>query len=252
MSSQARFETVYRGRQTWLHHASYMRVAKVLIALRALRRAGVAMEGKKIFDYGFGAGTFFRHCPKSCRLFGVEQDPVAVNEAAGMLRRRGFKDVDLREIEIEGWESHPLLGQAYDIFVCSHVLEHLEDPAAFLRFSRRCLAEGGVFLGIVPINERASNPHHVQIADRRRIESWAASSGYKIAYYEENDPFLYWAQPLYTAPSGIKHKLAQAIGLDMGLSATLFGERFWFAWAKVFGPLTLSRPTQAVFLLRPA
>lgn len=227
-------------------------MAKVLLARRALRRAGVSMQGKSIFDYGFGAGTFFRHCPESCRLRGVEQDAFVVEEVAGMLRRRGFKDVDLRAIAISEWESHPLLAQTYDIFVCSHVLEHLEDPAAFLRASRRCLAEGGVFLGLVPVNERAANPHHVQVVDRGRIESWAASSGYGVAYYEENDPFLYWAQPLYTAPSGIKHKLAQAMSLDIGLAASLFGERLWFAWAKVFGSLTFSRPTQAVFLLRPA
>jgi hypothetical protein len=41
MKSQEIFETVYRGRQGWLHHSSYMRMAKVMLALRALRRHGV-------------------------------------------------------------------------------------------------------------------------------------------------------------------------------------------------------------------
>jgi len=44
--SQENFETVYRGRQGWLHHSSYMRMSKVMLALRALRRHGVALAGR--------------------------------------------------------------------------------------------------------------------------------------------------------------------------------------------------------------
>ena len=109
----------------------------------------------------------------------------------------------------------------------------------------------GVFLGLVPINERAENPHHLPKVDRAVVEKRASDAGYEAAYYEDNDPFLYWAQPLYTDTSVWKNKLAQAMSLDLGISATLFGERFWFAWARIFGKLTFSKPTQAAFLLRP-
>jgi 2-polyprenyl-3-methyl-5-hydroxy-6-metoxy-1,4-benzoquinol methylase len=248
--SQEVFETVYRGRQSALHHAAYMRMCKVLLALRVLRRAHVDMEKIDIFDYGFGAGTFFRYCAESARLAGVEQDPVVCQEVKDMLAKRGFRDVELQPIEIEHWKEHPLLQKSYDVFLCSHVLEHLPDPVDFLKTVRPCVKGDGVFLGLVPINERAENPHHVQKVDRAVVERWAADAGYEVAYYEENDPFLYWAQPLFTADSGCKHKLAQAMSLDLGLSATLFGERLWFAWGKVFGKLTLSKPTQAAFVLR--
>ena len=251
MSTQARFEMVYRGRQSVLHHVSYMRVCKVLLALRILRRAGHSSENKNFFDYGFGAGTFFRYCPTSAHLSGVEQDPAVCQEASDMLARRGFGNVELQPIEIEHWKEHPLLQRSYDIFLCSHVLEHLPDPVDFLKTVRRCVTLDGVFVGLVPINERVENPHHLQKVDRAVVEKWASDAGYEVSCYEENDPFLYWAQPLYTVTSGWKHKLAQAISLDLGLSATLFGERLWFAWGKVFGKLTFSKPTQAAFLLRP-
>lgn len=250
MNDQTRFETVYRGRQGALHHASYLRMSKVLLALRVLRQARLPLDRVELFDYGFGAGTFYRYCPTSANLSGVEQDPVVCREVSEMLAKRGFRNVDLQPIEIERWREHPLLEKQYDVFLCSHVLEHLPYPIDFLETVRRCVKPDGAFLGLVPINELAENPHHLQKVDRSVVERWAADAGYELAYYEENDPFLYWAQPLYTVTSGWKHKLAQAMSLDLGMSATLFGERLWFAWGRIFGKLTFSKPTQAAFLLR--
>lgn len=226
-------------------------MGKVLLALRALRLACVGLKERALFDYGFGAGTFYRYCPASANLSGVEQDPVVCREVSDMLANRGFRNVELQSIEIEHWKEHLLSKRGYDVFLCSHVLEHLPDPVDFLKSVRPCVKSEGVFLGLVPINERAENPHHLQKVDRSVVERWAAESGYELAYYEENDPFLYWAQSLYTVTSGWKHKMAQAISLDLGLSATLFGERLWFAWGRIFGKLTFSKPTQAAFLLRP-
>jgi len=249
--SQKVFETVYRGRQGALHHASYLRMSKVMLALRVLRLKGISLEHATVFDYGFGAGTFYRYCPADARLFGVEQDPVVCQEVTQMLAGRGHHQVDLQPIEIERWKDHPLLQRSYDVFLCSHVLEHLPDPVEFLKNVQPCVKPGGVFVGLVPVNERVSNPHHLQVVDRTMVERWAAESDYEVAYYEENDPFLYWAQPLYTVTAGWKHKLAQAVSLDLGLSAKLFGERLWLEWGKVFGKLTFSKPTQAAFVLRP-
>lgn len=131
------------------------------------------------------------------------------------------------------------------------MLEHLPDPVDFLNAVRSCVKPEGAFSGLVPINERKENPHHLQKVDWAVVEKRAADAGYEVVHYEENDPFLFWAQPLFTVTSGWKHKLAQAMSLDLGLSATLMGERLWFAWGKVFGTLTFSKPTQAAFVLRP-
>ena len=248
---QEAFKTCYRGRKGPLFHAAYMRMGKVLLVRRILRVAGKTLTQKDIFDYGFGAGTFYRYCPTSANLSGVEQDPVVCREVSEMLAQRGFRNVDLQLIDIEHWKQHSLLKKQYDVFLCSHVLEHLPDPFDFLKTVRPCVKPDGVFIGLVPINERAENPHHLQKVDRALVKKWAADAGYELAYYEENDPFLYWAQPLYTVTSGWRHKLAQAMSLDLGLSATLFGERLWFAWGRIFGKLTFSKPTQAAFLLRP-
>ena len=80
--TQTDYLTCYRGRQSVLHHASYMRMSKVLLALRLCEEARVKLEDTEILDYGFGAGTFFRYCPPSSRLFGVEIDPENVTRRA--------------------------------------------------------------------------------------------------------------------------------------------------------------------------
>ena len=172
-TSQKVFETVYRGRQGTLHHASYLRMCKVLLALRVLSRAGLSLGRAEVFDYGFGAGTFYRYLPKTAELFGVEQDPVVCQEVSAMLASRGYNDVDLQPIEIEHWKEHSLMQRQYDLFLCSHVLEHLSDPIDFLKTVRPCVKPDGLFLGLVPINERAENPHHLQKVDRAVVKVWA-------------------------------------------------------------------------------
>jgi 2-polyprenyl-3-methyl-5-hydroxy-6-metoxy-1,4-benzoquinol methylase len=232
---------------------AYMRMAKVLFLQRLIDEAGISLEHKRIFDYGFGAGTFFHVCPQSASLSGVELDPVAVQEVAASVRAAGFKRVDLQPLEIERWSEHPLLqDRQYDVIVCSHVLEHLPDPISYLRKMRDCLAPGGAFLALVPINERKPDPHHQLVVTRSVVDEWARESGFAIALYAEDDPWIYWSQPLFTFQHGLKHKLAQGISLALGVPATLLGYKRWFSVGRAVRAVTGSRPMQAGFVLRPA
>lgn len=247
--SQKLFHTVYRGRQSRLRHLAYMRMAKVLVLQRVLDRLGMSLEGKDVFDYGFGAGTFFHYCPKDARLFGVELDSIAVAEVGSLLRERGHAKVALEQIEIENWMGHRLLRRRYDLIVCSHVLEHLEQPGEFLSVLGRCLRPGGVFVGLVPINERIMEPHHVQRIHRELVEVWAAESGLYLQAWWEEDPWLYWLQPLFTHERGWHHRVAQGLSVVVGSVASACGWRLWGSLGVGFQRLTGSRPTQAALVL---
>jgi SAM-dependent methyltransferase len=246
------FRTVYRGRQSALHHMAYMRMCKVLLAQEALRRAGVSLEGKRVFDYGFGAGTFFRTCPRSAQLSGVELDPENVHAVRGMLRARGYAQVDLEAISLDAWSEHRLLKAEYDLVQCSHVLEHLEAPATFLRVLRRCVAKDGLLLGLVPINELSDNPHHVHKVRRELIERWSRESGFEVTSYFEADEIGWGAQPLFVYDTGPRHVLAQAVSLTLGVPATLLGAQRWWKLNSLLGKSTGARTSQAVFLLAPS
>ena len=229
---------------------AYMRMAKVLLAMHILEKAGVSLIHKSIFDYGFGAGTFFRYCPASAHIAGVEMDPENVSDAQENLKARGFASLRLESISISDWEAHPLLQQQYDLFLCSHVLEHLPDPVAFLRRIRTCIKPGGFLVGLLPINERYANPHHIHACDQATIQQWAAQSGMTICSYLESDPWLYRAQFLFVSDTGARHAIAQAVSLALGIPATLCGHRMWMALSRQCERITGWKPTQAAFIAR--
>jgi SAM-dependent methyltransferase len=248
-SPQEDFLSCYRGRQASLHHMAYMRMAKVLLALYLCQKAGIILENKSIFDYGFGTGTFFRYCPPSSRLSGVELDSENVFAVQSMLRKRGLLKTDLHPIDIQFWSEHPLLKKRYDIVLCSHVLEHIADPVSFLERMRDCIDTGGVFIGLVPINERKIDPHHVQEVNRRKIEEWAELAGLQINMWLEADPWLYWVQPIFASRNKGTHLIAEMISVSLGVPATAMGPQMWFRLGNLFGWLTRSLPTQAAFVL---
>jgi 2-polyprenyl-3-methyl-5-hydroxy-6-metoxy-1,4-benzoquinol methylase len=226
-----------------------MRMAKVLLLLKLFETSGADLRGKRVFDYGFGAGTFFRYCPSTSTLAGVEIDPENVDAVRQMLARRGVK-ADLQAIQIENWVDHPLLDRQFDVVVASHILEHLTDPVAFLRTIRGSVNPGGFLVGLVPLNERKKDPHHVRAVERAEIFKWAEQSGWRVRSYFESDPWLYWIQPIFSMKSRLGRLIAQTISLSVGVVATAVGSRIWFGrCSDLFRVLTRSLPTQAAFVL---
>mgnify|MGYP003747811417 FL=1 len=250
--TQAIFENVYRGRQSALHHLAYMRTSKVLLAMDALLRAGVELRASRVLDYGFGAGTFFRHCPREASLFGVETDRQTVREVEAMLRDRGFENMDLRPIDISDWERHPLLQKQYDVILCSHVLEHMDRPVDLLSALGRCMAPGGKLVCLVPINEIVMNPHHVQTVDRAAVEGWTREAGMVLYDYRESDHTFYPFQPLFAHDSGWRHRVARGVSLGFGLLSAGVGREVWLRMSSFLGRALGLKPCQAVFVLTDA
>jgi len=187
-----------------------MRMNKVLLALRVIDRVDIELRESDAFDYGLGTGTFFKYCPPSTRLCGVEIDAQHV-AAVKALHVSGHIKLDLRPIRITNWREHPLLNETHDVSLCSHALEHLEDPVDYLRTIRPCLKERGSFLGIFPINERTENPDHLHKVDRRVVTEWARAADLEITHYIEADPWIYWGHCLYTTDEGFRHR--QVLGI---------------------------------------
>lgn len=246
---QSSFLYCYRGHHSPVRHAAYMRMSKVLLTQTLLERNGIGLEDKSLLDYGFGAGTFFRYCPLTTRIFGVELDPINVMQVKEMLELRGHGSVELAAIDVAGWDRHPLLQRTYDIILCSHVLEHLPEPEIFLRRISECLEGDGRFIGLIPINERRRDPHHVQELDRAAMERVADRAGLRVLDWHETDHWLYWVQPIFTRESGLWHKAAQAASLALGVASVAAGHRVWFWSSGLFGSGTGSKPTQAGFVL---
>ena len=90
-----------------------------------------AIKQGKLLEVGFGNGaTLARLSEFGWDVAGVEFDAVSVNLA----RSLGL-NVDLGSIEDAAYPA-----ETFDAVVASHLIEHLPDPARFLRESRRVLA----------------------------------------------------------------------------------------------------------------
>ncbi len=247
---QEKFYTVYRGGYSGLRTRSYIRVGKTHAARLLLKRNGIALTKRSVFDYGFGPGSFFLICGRDCSLAGLELDGENVAAVRKLLAERGYERVDLDAIEADRLSEHPLLERSYDLVVLSHVLEHLDEPEPLLRRLADCLAADGAVLGLLPLNEITRDEDHKRACDRDTVDRWAAQAGCEIADYVELDHFFYWVLPVVQAKSRIGRFAAQGLGLGAGLAASLFSPEFWFRMGSWFGSLTRSKPTQAVFLLR--
>lgn len=247
------FRSCYRGRQSFLHHLAYLRAAKVKAVWLGLGRAGFDAAGKRIFDYGFGAGSFLRSCPAESRLWGVEMDPVAVEEAAEMLRGRNRGGARLEVIELERWEEHPFLGQDYDCVVCSHVLEHLERPEVLLKRLVWCAAREGVLVAVVPINERTPNEHHVVTFTEERMRRCAEEAGGRMELWVETDHLFDPFQLLFSRDrTGAGRLAALAVSLGLGLVTAGLRPEAWHRLCAGLGRVCGLRPTQGVAVMRRA
>lgn len=114
-------------------------------------------ESNRLLDVGFGAGGYLRAAKEAgwCP-WGIEISPTAV--------RRGRAE-QLGTILEGDFVTAPLAAGSFDVVVMSEILEHLHDPASFLRAAARVLRPGGLLY--------ATTPHGRGISGRSLGASWS-------------------------------------------------------------------------------
>jgi SAM-dependent methyltransferase len=145
----------------WKARFMYDPISKRNVALECLRGGEAWPVGKRVLDIGFGFGLILFSLDRSNHITGVELASSAVDYAREEARRRGFRDG--RFLQYSGRGPLPLDDGAFDLILCSHVLEHVPDDGFLLREMARLLAPDGRVFVNVPINEdRFDDPHHVR------------------------------------------------------------------------------------------
>ena len=113
-------------------------------AYRALVEAATDREAGDVLDIGTGTGsfalTFARHASGIASLTLLDPSPEMLRQASANLRAESVAhEVVQAELGIAGLPPK-------DTILCAHVIEHLDDPLAALRWIHDTLRPGGAAL----------------------------------------------------------------------------------------------------------
>ncbi len=186
------YDELYSGHNAFGHFIrailSFDQKSKAGPNLEALRQilGGRSRETRRLLDFGCGWGTLLLKLRRwGLELYCFDLSGPAMDSLAHVFRLLGG---EVRRAVRSGGR---LESDFFDVIVCSHVLEHVEDEAGLLGEFRTALRPGGHLLLNVPTNEVVSDPKHVrgytedslalavtkagfEIVQRRRVDRWTA------------------------------------------------------------------------------
>jgi SAM-dependent methyltransferase len=163
-------------------------VGKARHVIELCRRARVCPANT--LEVGCGDGALL--CELAARGFGGQLHGVEISQTAVEIARRRSQ---IQSVSLYDGSHLPATDHAYELGVLSHVLEHVEDPAALLREAARACAAVVVE---VPLEanwsarrrskrRRALAVGHLQRLDRRGVRAVVARAGLSVAA-ELQDP----------------------------------------------------------------
>lgn len=167
----------FRRRERADHHADY------------LDRAGLLRPALRVLDIGCAEGSLLKAIEDRCptgQFYGVEPNPDFVEFA------RNYLDLKKTYSSVEDWladsEAPP-----FDLVTIVHVLEHVENPVAFLAQLRGKLAQGGRIYIDVPDISAYGDIDMLHIAHLfhfscATLTLTAEEAGYEVALIEQHAP----------------------------------------------------------------
>ena len=127
------------------------------VALGLLGKDG---EPRRYLDVGSGQGDLAAEVSQrwpGADVAGIELSATGVDLASAKVPKGRFEQVDVLEARapsggLAGWATHA---------TCCEVLEHVDEPEAFLRSATRWLAPGATLVVTVPGGERSAFDIHI-------------------------------------------------------------------------------------------
>lgn len=141
-------------------------------------RIGRALPGATLLEFGCGIGT-------QAILFAEAGLRVTACDAnrhnRAFLAYRAHRHPWGARLRVVSPAESLAGGTHYTVVSCQHVLEHVDDPAAYLRRFHACLEPGGLFLGIAPFDLVGPDfPEHRAEHKDLRLEDLCTEAGFAV------------------------------------------------------------------------
>ncbi len=151
-------------------------------------------QAQSLLDVGCGNGDLLRALPQTIERFGIDVDQHVLDDAA-----QQSADISFTGCDFDGLDDLP----QSDVITLFHVLEHLANPARFLKQLRQ-LAKAGVSLVVeVPVVERATveqdrdivgffTIQHLTHFSKASLENMLTANGWKVLSAEAMAGYNGW------------------------------------------------------------
>lgn len=165
---------------------------RLKIILNVLKRMERLKKKKlKIIEIGASLGSLLKILNKVLKgkhdLFGVEPDP----EACSIAKKAGLK---MFNGAVEDFIKTNK--KSYDLICCFETIEHLFDPANFIKYLNTLLNNSGIIYMTTPnyygydfltLGEKYKNfygPNHLNYFNKKSIENLLNNAGFKLIHYK--------------------------------------------------------------------
>jgi len=148
--NRAHFDSYWSSKVRLKSYLQYNAVYTRQLIDYGLRKALPERHHKRVLDIGFGIGEHFFLFPPTCALFGTEISQRAIDLTLHEAKRRGYPQMHLRLSRSPTRLEFP--DREFDVVICSHVIEHLQDDLGMLSEVRRVLRPQGVAVFQIPLD----------------------------------------------------------------------------------------------------
>jgi SAM-dependent methyltransferase len=184
----------YYAKPWWWFLFRYDTQIKTKTVRWLLRSSKSTPQDCRVLEIGFGSGMTLFSFARRCEICGVETSRSAVEAARQRASKKLYRAYDF--LLMEG-DTLSFPDSSFGVAIASHVLEHVPDDALLMSEIMRALCAGGVFVALVPINERFVDVNHVRHYTSDTIRELGKRIGFEEVSVQGNETLAYLVERFY-------------------------------------------------------